>query len=81
MPRPEEAFGENDDCGSEDSETDSRRSVAERIASASKKNERQVAKPAECHERFNHRITSVLRQYTKERGSRGNGGSCVCRME
>ena len=71
VPGPQEAFGENDDCGSKDCEADSWRSVAKRIASASKKNERQVAKPAKRHKRLDHRTTSVIEPVYRGEGLSG----------
>jgi hypothetical protein len=51
MPRPKEAFGENDQTGRENAEADPGRSVTQTVAGAYEQDERQIAKPSESDER------------------------------
>jgi len=54
MPRPKEAFGENDQTGRENAEADPRRSVTQAVAGTYEQDECQIAKPSESYERPDH---------------------------
>lgn len=60
MPRPNEAFGENDQTGRENAEADPRRSVTQAVAGTYEQDERQIAKPSESYERSDHQQPPVL---------------------
>ena len=54
MPRPKEAFGENDQTGRENAEADPRRRVTQTVAGTYEQDERQITKPSESYERPDH---------------------------